>query len=152
MDFMATIMEVLGVERPPEQRDWAFDGVSVLPILRGQTPPTRGIGWIFDTADLNVQKGYGYRYGKWKYVQGSISCTLQSCRLPQLYDLSTDLGERHDISAQHPSTLKAIMANFTTWHQSIMHSIDSESKCAPDFKVLSLYEEACPPGSPNGCQ
>jgi hypothetical protein len=27
-------MEVLGVERPASQQDWAFDGVSVLPILR----------------------------------------------------------------------------------------------------------------------
>ena len=85
-------MEVLGVERPPSQRDWAFDGVSVLPILRefwttdpfwcsmpvellsrqvvaflmqqcagGETPAPRGIGWIFDTPSLNVEKGYGYR-------------------------------------------------------------------------------------------
>jgi|EP01047_Picozoa_sp_COSAG01_P048365 arylsulfatase A-like enzyme len=47
MDFMATVLEVLGVERPATQASWAFDGVSVLPILRGQTPQIRGIGWMY---------------------------------------------------------------------------------------------------------
>ena len=65
--FFDCVCWIPGVERPESQKDWAFDGVSVLPILRGETPPTRGIGWIFDTAELDVTKGYGYRYGQWKY-------------------------------------------------------------------------------------
>ena len=47
MDFLATILDVLQVQRPAAQRDWAFDGVSILPILRGETPPPRGIGWMY---------------------------------------------------------------------------------------------------------
>jgi len=53
-------------------------------------------------------------------------------------------AERNDLSAQYPDVLKAIMANFTRWHESIMHSIDVESKCnvqVPDFKTRSFYDE-----------
>ena len=46
MDFHATILDVLGVERPAAQRDWAYDGVSAMPILRGESPAERGIGWM----------------------------------------------------------------------------------------------------------
>ena len=156
MDFLPTIMEVLGVERPAAQQSWAFDGVSLLPILRGETPAPRGIGWIFDTATLDVTKGYGFRYGKWKYVQGSISCSgpqaNTTCRLPMLYDLSTDLGERHDVSTQHPDVLKAIMNNFTRWHNSVLRSIETESRCPAGFAGRSMYDEACPEGSAPGCQ
>ena len=35
MDFLATVMDVLDVQRPVEQREWHFDGVSIMPILRG---------------------------------------------------------------------------------------------------------------------
>jgi len=35
-DFLPTIMEILGVERPLSQAHWAMDGVSILPILRGE--------------------------------------------------------------------------------------------------------------------
>lgn len=53
-------------------------------------------------------------------------------------------AERNDVSAQYPDVLKAIMANFTLWHESIMHSIDAESKCnahVPGFKTRSFYDE-----------
>ena len=69
-----------------------------------------------------------------------------------LYDLETDLGERNDVSAQYPDVLKAIMANFTLWHESVMHSIDDESKCGDEFAGRSMYDERCPEGSPPGCQ
>ena len=75
-----------------------------------------------------------------------------TCRLPMLYDLSTDLGERHDVSAEHPDVLKAIMNNFTRWHNSVLRSIETESRCPAGFAGRSMYDEACPEGSAPGCQ
>ena len=47
-DFLATVMDALGVDRPAAQRDWAFDGRSVLPILRGGAwPVAREVGWAY---------------------------------------------------------------------------------------------------------
>jgi hypothetical protein len=126
MDFMATIMDVLGVDRPDNQTSWAFDGVSVVPILKGRTPAERGIGWQYSSwPDGN----HGYRYGKWKYVHGSTSCKGDDCKGDMLFDLEADLSEKNDISADHPDVFAAIKANFTVWHTSVQQSRDSESLC-----------------------
>eukprot|EP01043_Picozoa_sp_COSAG02_P078172 COSAG02_NODE_17468_length_1001_cov_1.174058_1_plen_58_part_00 len=35
-DFLPTIMDILKVSRPLSQAHWELDGVSILPILRGE--------------------------------------------------------------------------------------------------------------------
>lgn len=134
MDFLATVMDVLDVNRPAKQRDWHFDGVSVLPILRGEGKiASREIGWMYHTHTLNVVNGYAYRSGKWKYVAGGISCypddATFNCSKPQLYDMTTDYAEEHDVSAQFPDVMKEISRNFTMWYESIQDSWENESKC-----------------------
>ena len=134
MDFLATIMEVLGVERPAAQAHWAFDGVSAMPILRGEEPAPRGVGWMYLDPHKSAANGYAYRYAQWKYVVGGISCDAAqatfNCTKPQLYDLSTDVFEDHDLAAARPDVLAAIAANFTTWYTSVWNSITNESRCS----------------------
>jgi len=129
-DVLPTMMEVYGVQRPAVQEHWAFDGVSMMPMLQGKAMPTREFGWMFDSVDINPVHGYGYRSGKYKLVVGSKSCTQDVCRKPQLYDLEADLGERHDLSEQMPDMLAALQANFSAWHTSVMFSRTNESMCA----------------------
>jgi len=127
MDFLATMMDHLSIDRPATQKDWAFDGKSILPILRGEQWPERGIGWQFQRHNLDTP--YGYRYGKWKYVRGSTSCKSADCQTDMLFDLDLDLGEKNDISAQFPEVLEAIKANFTEWYDSVTKSRNEESLC-----------------------
>jgi arylsulfatase A-like enzyme len=133
MDFLATIMDVLQVERPPEQANWHFDGTSIMPILRGEVPEERGIGWMYYSPILSAQNGYAYRYGKWKYTVGGISCDPSkatfNCSKEQLYDLSVDKEENFDLAETYPDVVSAIAANFTRWYNSIHDSIVNESKC-----------------------
>ena len=56
-DFLATIMEVLGVARPAQQAGWHFDGVSVLPLLRGEPPALRGVGWMYHDPTKSERNG-----------------------------------------------------------------------------------------------
>ena len=133
-DFMATLLDVLQVQRPPAQRDWAFDGVSVMPILRGVEPAERGIGWMYYSPMPTAENGYAFRYGKYKYVVGGISCSPHlatfNCSAPQLYDMEADYTETTDLAATYPDILAGLAANFSAWNQSIWHSIEQESKCA----------------------
>jgi hypothetical protein len=73
------------------------------------------------------------RAGKWKYVAGGISCDSSTatfdCSKEQLYDMSVDWAEEHDLAAKHPDVLTAIAANFTVWYESVHDSIANESKC-----------------------
>ena len=119
MDFLPTIMEILGVQRPESQKNWHFDGVSVMPIIRGETMPERGIGWMYSLPVKRADLGYAYRYGKWKYVAGGKSCDAEkatfNCSKPQLYDMSVDIAEEYDVSSQYPEIMKQIAENFTIW-------------------------------------
>lgn len=114
MDFLATVMEVLDVQRPESQKNWHFDGVSVMPILKGEKVAERGIGWMYMKATKSSKEGYAFRYGKWKYVAGGISCNPQQatfdCSKEQLYDMSTDWAENHDLADKEPEVLAAIVS------------------------------------------
>ena len=137
MDFLPTIMELLQVDRPSEQQSWAMDGRSIVPLLK--SPSTfrwnetergpRSIGIAFGSPNLNPNNGWGYRYGPWKLVQGSTSCRQDDCRQPQLFHLETDLGERKDVSKEHPDILKDLQEKFQGWHESVLKSRREESKC-----------------------
>ncbi len=138
VDFLPTVMDVLGVHRPIEQQSWAMDGRSILPLLRNATEfrwvdteeGYRSLGLMYHDATISIQRGYGYRYGKWKYVEGSASCSDDSyCRDPMLFDLETDLGERHDLSNTFPDVLQDLQKKFLEWHKSVMKSRKEESKC-----------------------
>lgn len=148
MDFLATMMDHLSVDRPATQTEWAFDGKSILPILRGEQWAERGIGWMFSTWSLDSP--YGYRYGKWKYVRGSTSCKAADCQKDMLFDLELDLSEKTDIGAQFPDVLKAIKANFTQWHDSISKSRYEESLCGDKPPAPTPPPTPSPPPS-DGC-
>ena len=147
MDFLPTVMELLGVERPINQQSWAMDGRSILPLLKNATgfrwdnteEGARSFGMGNHDPKVNAVHGYGYRYGKWKYVEGSVSCTLPSCRKPLLFDLSNDIGERHDLSKTHPDVLEDLQGKFREWHASVMKSRREESNCTNN-KDLVLPE------------
>eukprot|EP00928_Gymnodinium_smaydae_P039784 TRINITY_DN27104_c0_g1_i1.p1 TRINITY_DN27104_c0_g1~~TRINITY_DN27104_c0_g1_i1.p1 ORF type:complete len:615 (-),score=33.83 TRINITY_DN27104_c0_g1_i1:147-1991(-) len=136
MDFVATMMEVLQVDRPAAQRNWGFDGKSILPILKGEQVPDRGIGWIYN----DMQGYHGYRYGKWKFVHGSTSCQRSDCKGDALYNLEVDLAERHDLSHKHPNVLKDIKAKFSKWYASIVHSREHESLCGKYTDIANKNE------------
>lgn len=141
-DFLPTVMDILGVERPSTQRHWGMDGKSILPLLRGDEWPERGMGWLF--------QGYnnaGFRYGKWKYVNGTRSCSNDDCARPMLFDLDADLGERNDLAEKYPEVLVNIERNFTAWTASVTYSHDVENQgCAKP------HSSTPPPGpTPTHC-
>jgi arylsulfatase A-like enzyme len=144
MDFLPTIMELLSVDRPPEQQSWAFDGRSILPLLRNpqnfrwyeteEGPRSIGIGY-HDTK-LSISNGWGYRFGRWKLVQGSASCKQEECQKPQLFDLESDLGERHDLATEYPDILADLKLKFQDWYRSILHSRRNESNCTKANQLI----------------
>ena len=146
-DFLATIMDVLNVTRPAHQADWGMDGRSIMPLLTApvsaldkQTQtvyadgknvmPAKGTGWMFSGWNAtDSQSHLGFRYGQYKYVWRSKSCTNADCKEPMLFDLASDLGEHTDLSKQMPDVFAAIQANFSAWYGSVLRSITDESHC-----------------------
>eukprot|EP00055_Hartaetosiga_balthica_P007453 m.25605 g.25605 ORF g.25605 m.25605 type:complete len:548 (+) comp5782_c0_seq2:46-1689(+) len=113
-DFLATIMDVMNISRPTSQQYWAFDGMSILPILKGESFPLREVGWMFQNP---LQQGL--RFGRWKLVNNSRGCDEDACKKPMLFDLETDLGETTDISASYPAVFAVMQDKLKEWREGV---------------------------------
>lgn len=93
-DFLPTMAELTGQKPPPD-----MDGISILPaLLRGKALEHPPLYFEFH------ERGFtqAARLGDWKAVR------LGTKKPIELYDLKTDLGEAHDVAAQHPEVVKHI--------------------------------------------
>ncbi|MEO6001961.1 MAG: arylsulfatase [Opitutus sp.] len=90
-DFMATFAELVGQKQPVNT-----DSVSFLSLLQGKSstaPEAKYLYWEF----FEGASAQAVRMGQWKAVRSPmISGPIE------LYNLKTDLGEQHDLAAQHP--------------------------------------------------
>ncbi len=90
-----------------------IDGYDWWATLRGeQESPRTEMYW--KRRDL-----LGARVGHWKWVD-------MAGQSGGLFDLSTDIGEKNDLSAEKPEVLQRVKAKFAAWYQETM--IDAEPR------------------------
>jgi arylsulfatase A-like enzyme len=81
--------------------DLKLDGFDMLPVLQAKAQsPRREMFW-------QRRGDRAARVGKWKWID--------SAKAKGLYDLSTDLGETHDLSQTHRQELKMVQERFAAW-------------------------------------
>jgi arylsulfatase A-like enzyme len=91
-DLLPTFAELAGVKTPP-----VVDGRSVASVFRGGSlPPTSGFYWEFHEGGF----AQAARIGDWKAVRRDVGKPLE------LYDLASDIGEKHDVAAAHPDQVR----------------------------------------------
>jgi len=94
-DFLPTAAEIAGVRVPGN-----IDGISYLPALLGKEQRKHEfLYWEFHEGRASKQ---AVRMGKWKAVRLRPSAPLE------LYDLSTDKGEKNNIASIFPDIVKKI--------------------------------------------
>jgi arylsulfatase A-like enzyme len=99
-DITATALTLAGSPRTPD-----LDGVDLMPVLSaGAKLPDRPLFWR-----LGPQGAI--RSGDWKAVRAEDRWWL--------FDLKTDLGERHDLAAARPQVLARLRADFDRWSASM---------------------------------
>jgi arylsulfatase A-like enzyme len=93
-DALATIADIVGVA-PVEPTD----GVSYWPTLRGDSDAQRRREYLFwDFAGYGGQ--LAVRLGSWKGVKRDVRKNADAPL--QLYDLTSDIGERQSVTELHP--------------------------------------------------
>ncbi len=96
-DMMATMAAIAGIQAPPG------DGISILPEMTGKHRQQQQRMYIyFEYPEKGGQ--LAIRMGKWKGVKTGLRADVH--KPWELYDLSSDPGETHDIAAQHPDLLR----------------------------------------------
>jgi arylsulfatase A-like enzyme len=91
-DFLPTAAEIAGAPVPPN-----LDGLSMLPTLLGRTQTNRHQFLYWEFHERGFQQAV--RMGDWKALRPQPGQPLE------LYNLKTDLGERHDVAAQNPEVV-----------------------------------------------
>lgn len=107
IDVTATVAEIVGAKLPANA---AEDSISFLPTLLGQSgKPVRTT-----LVSHSINGSFAIRDGSWKLAlcpgSGGWSAPLPSSKddsLPpqQLFDLSTDIGEKTNLQDKHPETV-----------------------------------------------
>ena len=98
-DILPTVMESIGEPSPTD-----IDGLSFLPTLTGDGKQIEHAYLVWHFPSYGGQQAI--RMGKWKAVRKNIQRAKN--RYIELYDLSVDIGENHDVSGQNRALVDRI--------------------------------------------
>jgi len=98
LEVFPTCLAAAGAETP---KGLTLDGFDMLPVLQGKAPSPRTEMFWQRRSDRAA------RLGQYKWVD--------SAKGSGLFDLSTDLGEKHDLSRQQPDVLARLKQHWEQW-------------------------------------
>jgi arylsulfatase A-like enzyme len=102
MDLVATFLAAAGV-KPAADRP--LDGIDLVPIVTGRSPPAeRTFCWRVNRTN---RKQKAIRHGDWKYVEDGA--------VEMLFHLANDIGERRDLGFRHPDVLADLKDRLQKW-------------------------------------
>lgn len=111
-DLVPTLLEAAGVN--PATTVGPLDGVSIRPLLRGETLPARSLFWHFPNYTNQGSRPAGaIRDGDWKLVEHFEDGAVE------LYNLADDVGETKDLAAGEPERTEALRKRLHVWRASV---------------------------------
>jgi arylsulfatase A-like enzyme len=106
MDLTASILAATNTPVPPEAR---LEGINVLPILEGRSPVVeRTLFWRISVPNRQQR---AVRRGDWKLLLDGDDLLL--------YNLRTDIGERHDLAVQRPDLVATLRSLIGEWEKDV---------------------------------
>jgi arylsulfatase A-like enzyme len=126
MDLHASILAATGTPAPASPR---LEGLDLFPILEGRSPVVERT--LFWRLDAPARKQRAVRSGDWKIVLDGASVFL--------FDLRTDVGERHDLSGRRQDIANRLVPLVTAWEK----DVDTDAKAGE--KPAATPERPAPP-------
>ncbi|MGE4003480.1 MAG: sulfatase-like hydrolase/transferase, partial [Planctomycetaceae bacterium] len=106
-DWLPTVLDLIS-DRPATPGD--VDGISLAPTLLGQQQPERPFLYREFPAYGGQQS---IRVGGWKAMRQNLS---QGRLDVELYNLAVDVGEQHNVAAEHPEIVARLSRLMTQEH------------------------------------
>jgi arylsulfatase A-like enzyme len=122
VDIVPTVLAATGAAYPPPSLPHPIEpleGHSLIPLLHGEVLPPKPLFWEH-TGNAAI------RLGQWKLVR-------EEPHAWELYDLSSDRTELHDLAAVHPDVVADLRARWDAWAERV--------GVIPWEVTLSIYEE-----------
>ena len=106
-DWYPTFLELAGLKPHPEQH---MDGVSIAPLLRGEPMPERPLFWHYPHyGNQGGEPVAAVRRGNYKLLK------FFEDNHTELYDLSQNIGESFDLTAEKPALSKELEQLLEDW-------------------------------------
>ncbi|QDS95911.1 Arylsulfatase precursor [Roseimaritima multifibrata] len=141
IDVMPTILDACNVEPPHATK---MDGRSFLPLLTGEDVnwPTRQV--VFQSHRGNVPQLFNHfalHEDPWKLVNPSGFGNERINGVPklELYNLSNDPRQMHNVAADHPETTKRLSQAYEAWFADV--SSTREDNFAPPRIIVGTKHE-----------
>lgn len=144
LDYMPTLAKLLDIELP----DRPYDGMDIMPILKGEQPE-RGKPIAFYFRDAVALSGERYKLvaaqqTKGKRAGGAVSFTNKQF---ELFDLDNDRGETTDVAADHPRLVTEMKAQLVQWVDSL-----EQSRLGKDYEWSKVPATSTVPKSPTAAK
>ena len=109
-DFFPTLLELAGLPLLPKQH---VDGVSLVPLLKGGAIGPRSLFWHYPHyGNQGGEPSSAIRHGDWKLIH------YWEDGRNELYSLTADIGEQHDLAAQEKDRAAALWSELEEWLKS----------------------------------
>jgi len=116
MDFFPTLIELAGLKPAP-----SLDGTSLVPLFKGRRElPPRDLVWYYPLEKphfLGGRSAGAIRSGDLKLIEFYDTGAIE------LYDLSKDIGEAHDLAGQMPERAAGLRARLKQWREQVPVSV-----------------------------
>ncbi len=111
-DFYPTILDMAGL---PMKKDQHLDGISLVPLLKGQTRIDRdAIYWHYPHySNQGGFPGGAIRMDDWKLIERFEDGQVH------LYNLKLDIGEREDLASEYPQRVEQMRSKLHAWYKHV---------------------------------
>lgn len=131
-DWIPTLLGLAGQPIPD-----GLDGRNLADLLTGRGPaPQRRFFWHFPHyTNQGSRPGGAVRDGQWLYIEFYDSAETE------LYDLSRDIAEKHNLAAQYPARVKSLGASLAAWREEMKAQSNRPNPDYSPAKYRELYLE-----------
>lgn len=132
MDFYPTLVELADLKVPLSIKN-SWDGVSLVPILKGQKVNEReALFWHYPHYHTEGARPYSaVRKGDWKLIRFFEADTYE------LYNLKNDVSEENNRLAAEPEKAEELMALLFQWYKDVDAQFPSDN---PNFNVNKQHK------------
>ena len=106
IDLVPTIMELLELDA-----EYPFDGLSVLPMMRGERPANYDEFYI---TECTWMRKHGWRTPQWKLIE-ALEPDFHGFPPVELYNLVNDPGESHNLVDEEPQMVQTLRSRMQRW-------------------------------------
>jgi arylsulfatase A-like enzyme len=123
IDFFDTILDATGVKKPAALKT---DGLSLLPVFRGEKLAERAIFWHYPHyANQGGRPGGAVRQGDYKFIE------FYEDGRHELYDVKKDISENRNLSAEKPEIVREFADRLDAWRKEVGAKMTVPN---PDYK------------------